>query len=536
MATLRLREFGGELPLIDPYSLPPSSAQVAQNLKLWSGSLRPMNGVLSLIGSALASTPASIFNYDDVHWFEWAGDVDVRRSPVKNDSYKRVYYTGDGANPKVTYNGIATTGLGPYPTASYTMGVPAPTDTPTVTIGGTGSGTAETRYYVYTLVNSFGEEGPPSPISAAITVQPGNTVTVGMGSLPGGSYSFSYRRIYRTNTVGTSKAFQFVGQVTAATTSLVDSVLIANLGEVMQSTYWDPPPTDMVGLTSVAGQYFAGFRENELCLSEALFVHAWPASYKQSVDYKIVGLGELASGVAIMTEGYPYLALGLDPASLAITAIRDQAACVAKRGIVSTANMVIYPSPRGLVGLSSNGTGALLTAGVISEDDWMVLTPSTIIAYRWRDLYLAFYTSASSGPGGFYFDPRNPERGLVMLTGVTVTGGYVDLKQDALYVAANRQFSRWDAGSPVTYTWRSRPVELSTPAAMNVVQVIAANYPVTIAVFRDGSLQSRVLINSSAPRRISNGAIGRSYEVEVSGTNDVSDVTLASNMAELKAT
>jgi len=532
MATIHLRGFGGTLPLINPYALPASSAQVATNAKLWTGSIRPMNGVLPASLSNLSVNPTSIFNYDDAHWFEWTTDVDARRSPVPNDSYKRVYYTGDGSNPKVTYNGIAASAP-PYPSASYTMGVPAPTDTPGVSIGGAGSGTSETRYYVYTLVNSFGEEGPPSPISAAITVQPGNTVTVTMGSLPGGSYSFAYRRVYRTNTVGTSKTFQLVGQVASSTTSLVDSILIANLGEIMQSTYWNPPPTDMIGLASIAGQYFAGFRENELCLSEARFVHGWPADYRQPVDYKIVGLGELASGVAVMTEGYPYLALGLDPAALALIPVRNQAACVSKRGIVSAADMVIYPSPRGLVGLSAHGGGTLLTEGVISEVQWQALTPSTIKAYRWRDFYLAFYTSSTTGAGGFYFDPRRPAQGLVFLDGLTIGGGYVDLKSDALYVSFSKQLAKWDAGTEVSYTWESKLIELPTPAALNVVQVIAADYPVTVALYRDGALQSRTIIDSIRPRRISNGALGRVYTVEIQGTGDVSDVLFASNIKEM---
>lgn len=531
MPVLHFTNFEGELPQINDRSLPQNNATVARNVKLWGRSLRPFRGLLGVQATDTTS-PEAIFRYDSTKWLEWATDVDARRSPFPNDPYGRVYYTGDGV-PKVTDSTLVGS-TPPYPGDSYLMGVPPPAAAPTLVLGGSGSGTAETRYYVFTYVNGYDEEGPPSPVSASITVLPGETVQVTMGATPGDDRDYAYRRIYRSVTVGVNKVFQFVAEVSAGTTVYVDSVATADLGEVMTSTFYDPPPTDLAGLISVNGQFMAGFRGNEAWISEDGYVHAWPEDYRQAVDYQIVGLGELDNGFAIMTEGYPYLAIGLRPGSIKPTPVRSQMACVAKRGIVSFGRSVVYPSPRGLVELSSTGAARLLTDGIFDRSDWNALTPSSIRAYRWRNMYFALYESTNSGIGGFLIDPRAPERGVVFFDAFESGGGYVDLEEEALYVVHNGSIARWDSGAVWPLTWTSAPKELAAPASVRVARVFADSYPVQIAVYRDDKLQARVRVDSSRPRRLDNAALGRSYKLEVVSENEVSGVFLASNIKEFE--
>jgi len=63
----------------------------------------------------------------------WDTDVDIA-TPSGSDNVveQRFYYTGDGA-PKVSTYALATTGVAPYPAASYDLGLPLPTQTPTAT-------------------------------------------------------------------------------------------------------------------------------------------------------------------------------------------------------------------------------------------------------------------------------------------------------------------------------------------------------------------------------------------------------------------
>ena len=135
MTTIKLNKFLGEAPKLDAELLPNSAAQVASNVKLYSGDLLPYNQ--SSLQSVLVKTGPiqTIYPMDDgvggFKWLHWASDVDVVRAPVPNNaSTQRVYYTGDTAGngePKATTYSLATTGASTaYPYAYYTLGLPAP--------------------------------------------------------------------------------------------------------------------------------------------------------------------------------------------------------------------------------------------------------------------------------------------------------------------------------------------------------------------------------------------------------------------------
>jgi len=124
--------FRGELPILDARLLPENNAQIARNLDLRRGTLRPQRD--TLIADQLPATinPANLWRYDQGNagagfWFSWGSqyDIDVVRSPVANDAYARVYWTGQGS-PKMSTIAIATGGAGPYPSDWYELGVPAP--------------------------------------------------------------------------------------------------------------------------------------------------------------------------------------------------------------------------------------------------------------------------------------------------------------------------------------------------------------------------------------------------------------------------
>ena len=177
----------------------------------------------------------SIFLYEDIHWFSWNGDVSAIKSPIAQDSYARVYFTGDGV-PKVTSNLIATGG-DPKPVNAYDLGVQAPDALITVVVTPDAGADPddfsddETRFYVMTYVTEYGEEGPPGFPSAAVELASPSTDTVTL-TLPTpatNTQNITLKRIYRTVTTGTSTEYFYVGDVTLATTVLVDSITDAQL-------------------------------------------------------------------------------------------------------------------------------------------------------------------------------------------------------------------------------------------------------------------------------------------------------------------
>ncbi len=121
MAGFKVDFFKGIRPRISAFKLGPGEAETALNVKLGSGDLEPIPDKTTL-QACVRSSVRSIYKYHDDGgdlWFEWTDRVQVAQGPIKNDSYNRIYYTGDSAGdgkPKFTTNTLADGGGGgPYP-------------------------------------------------------------------------------------------------------------------------------------------------------------------------------------------------------------------------------------------------------------------------------------------------------------------------------------------------------------------------------------------------------------------------------------
>lgn len=525
MPVIRLRGFMGAMPATNPRYLTDHNALEATNLELWNPALRPMKGPLILYPATTPTSPQGLFAYAN-SWFEWEEPTQAVGSPVSNEAYGRVYFTGS-TGPWVTDSGVAMTGARPYPNAEYRPGVPAPSSAPTGTPGGTGSIT-EKRYYVYCAVNEYGEIGPPSPPSAAANMSSHANCSVAFSTVPAGAYKpIAKYYIYRSNVIGSG--FQFAGEATSS--PFVDTT--EALGEFLPSTEWDPPPTNLKGLVSLPNSIQAAFRANEVCMSEPGLPHAWPVAYRRSVDYNVVALGAIDSGAAILTTGQPYLMVGTHPAAMAPVRLEVPYACVSAQSVVQFGQEIVYASTHGLVRVGGGGA-VLLTEAIWTKEQWDRLRPATFKAFNYRGMYTAFSTAVDGTQYGLLFDPLNPDNGVSNFTGVDPSGFYEDLGTGDVYMAAGGNIARWGVGANQTARWRSKKYELPAPASMNTVQVLAEQYPVLVTVYRDGVEQARVQIGSSAPRRVANSRLGREYSVDVVSPYEVSEVVLASSMEALR--
>ena len=255
----------------------------------------------------------------------------------------------------------------------------------------------QTVGYVYTWVNSYGDEGPPSPVSTLIDRYDGNSVIVGIVTTSvAAEYAVTKKRIYRTNqTVSGTSQFQFVAEIALATTSYNDVVLSSALGEVLATTEWDGPPAGVTGLIALPNGVLACFVGNTVCFSVPFYPHAWPTSYQKSTDQDIIGLGSFGNTVVVITKGKPYLIIGDDPANYVMDQM-DGLPGTSKRGIVqmiiSGAQTVIYPCTMGLFAVGSNVKG-LITTEVIPTEVWKnKYTPTSFYSYSLQSKYYGFYT------------------------------------------------------------------------------------------------------------------------------------------------
>ncbi len=287
----------------------------------------------------------------------------------------------------------------------------------------------ESRVYVYTWVSDLGEEGPPSDPSAIVTIPTDGDVTVTMtNNAPSTNKTISNVRIYRANTGSSESEFQFVAEVAYPTAPYLDQISDINLGEVLQTTSWDPPDANMEGMIALPNGVLAGFTGKDVQFSEPYFPHAWPVEYEVAVDFDIIGLGVLPQGLLVLTTGTPYMVVGNHPRAMSLRHFEFAQSCSSKKSIVNTKDSVIYASPDGLVRIGAGGF-EVITENFFTKRDWNNLLDPTTIDGNWHDgRYFGFHNT-----GSIIFDPFDDSIGLSTAE-ETSSASYVDAENDDLYI------------------------------------------------------------------------------------------------------
>lgn len=566
MAYFKRDRFSGTAPGVSPRLLSEQFAQIAENIDFESGRLQPVTTDVDTL-TLSNSQRRSIFFYRDTNWLQWNDDgVSVVEGPIPADTLDRLYWTGEDY-PRMGTASTIVAGSS-YPAASYRLGVPAPATAPTITKTGTADDTQtpDDVAYVYTFVTAFGEEGPPSPASNVLERTDTETITIPMptNQHPSGNYNLgtgAKKRIYRSNTGSTNTTFQFVAEVSFATTTYDDSSESFALGEVLPSGTWIGPPDDdtslypngpLSGLIAVANGVFAGFTGKRLCLSEPFLPHAWPIDYRITLEEDIVAIGSVTNGVVALTDGAPYFVTGVDPSAMTAIKLDIAQACVNRQSVVDMGEYLLYAGPDGLVAVSG-GDGEVVTNGLISVKQWNAnFNPTTFRAFRHENTYVAFWNG-----GGFVYDPRGEETTLSSLsyTG-EVRGGYMHPKDGELYIIIGNKIKKYRGGTTnKTLKWKSKQYVTPKPVSMGWVSVHAQAYPVTVRVWADGvqiavyslSYSNNVYTQSvTVPSGASSGTlrepimrlpavVGQVWEVEVEGAVDIDEVCLAQSMDEIAA-
>jgi hypothetical protein len=424
MPVIRISGFSGTSPRTGPTNLADTQAQIASNVKLQSGELRPWKKPVQVYTPYNAGVqaiykmngPANAFQ-----WLEWTCDADAVSGPQADTSDYRIYYTGANFTPKKTnWAMVNSGGAKPYPNSFLEMGVPGPTVAPTLATTG-GSPPNETRAYLYTWLSTFGaitEESAPSPATLITTPSSGSTVNVsGWGTAPvssgGANYNITGMRLYRTVTGATTVTYELVDQmtVTPSTGAVVsgqttlngvvmsgstypDTRTTAQLGQSLPSTYYLPPPSGLQGLVSMPNGILAGFVNNQIWFSDPYLPHSWPASYMLTTEFPVVGLGVFGTTLFVGTTKNPYLITGTTPSQMTQEKLPLLQPCVSKRSIASDQWGVVYATPAGLAAIGP-GIQDMITTSLFTRDEWNPLVPSTMIGMLYNTFYIGFYNTGS---------------------------------------------------------------------------------------------------------------------------------------------
>jgi hypothetical protein len=530
--------FRGELPILDARLLPENNAQIARNLSLKKGTLRAHRNTLIASGLPATINPANLYRYNvgndgEGFWFSWGDqyDVNVVRSPIASDDYARVYWTGQGA-PKMGSLAQVTNGTGPYPSAWFTLGVPAPDSGPTVTTPAdrtTVPDTALEVFYLVTLVTEFGEEGPPSDPSDVgvrwddVEGAPDySELEIALPSVPSAAQNITKKRLYRVESGG---QYQLVAEVIAATGTFIDNVSSERLGRTLESTEWDAPNPEMQGLTTLPNGILVGFFKNTLAFCVPYLPHAWPVRFQLAFSDPIVAIAAVSNGLIVTTTGKPDLVTGYSPESMGQMKLDVNQPCLSKRSMVDMGGYAVYAGYDGLV--AAGGSEAkVITSQILTREQWQALNPETLHAYRYDGMYLGFYDG-----GSFAFTPGSG----IEFYDTVASAGYYDVFEDVLYLVQGSNVTQWDKGDPLTYTWRSRIHEIPPGAAgFTCGKLIAYGYPVTLNVYADGiTVMSQSITSKNMFRMPPGFTLSRDWEVELQGTTEIASIQLATSPGEL---
>lgn len=510
MGVLSLGNFTGIYPRQSKNYLADNAAQIARNVKLFSGEIRPWMKPLKEY-TPIQEGVVSIFKMQGpggrVQWCEWTTDTDVVRGPVADAEDFRIYYSENGVCKKTNWD-LCTDGENtePCPRNWLYMGVPAPQGKLTLEAERTmidndeGDGqiydadNTENRVYVYTYVSTFGavkEESAPSDPTEVVCDIEGKPVKVsGFVNPPTEHYNITGIRLYRVVTGSSTATYMLVDefelvdhQFPASGTSLMevtwsnstyeDNINVADLGKELDTLNYTEPPKGLRGLVSMPNGFLAGFTYNQVWFSEPYLPYAWPADYMLTVDSQIVGLGVYGSTLVVCTEAQPYTISGTHPSAMAQEKQPMNQPCVAKSSIAYDQYGVLYASPHGIVALAG-GQMDVFTRSLITRDEWQTYSPSLMVATMYNNMYMASYHTGDDR--GILVISRGDTPAMVVLD-FAPTAMHIEHGTGTFYCldAVDHSIYQMDADqiNPMTYEWKSKQFQYNQRQTFTCAKVVA---------------------------------------------------------------
>jgi hypothetical protein len=312
-----------------------------------------------------------------------------------------------------------------------------------------------------------------------------------------------------SQTPGTSTA-QYWGD--GGVYTFTDDFNVLTLLDVLASDNYEKPPEDLKGLVAMQNNVLAGFVANQVYFSEPNLPHAWPRPYVITIEPNIVGLAPIGGSLLVLTESYPYIIQGSDPAAgFSVQRIDLQYPCLNAKSIVTLAGGIVWSTYDGLAYYSPFAGAQLVSKFNYNNDTWTTeLDPSTVIATFYSDMYFASYTGGAFtferderlgglfvnlGESSLYITLENGSRillenssGIVAenasLIGFTSTW-YDTVTNKLYYTAADAgTIYQWDelTQPPLTMQWKSKTFKTKDMINLGAGRVIADYAPVASTV------------------------------------------------------
>ena len=339
--------------------------------------------------------------------------------------------------------------------------------------------------YVYTWVDAWGQESPPSDATDLLFYTSGLKLSVtGLPTAPPvGHNRINKYRLYRSVSSTRGTEYQLAAEVDigAATGTYTDTIKTPDLKDVLDTQDYDAPDANLAGIVNMAGGISIGFVGNELAFSEPFAPHAWPKKYrKYAMESPIVAVGAVGNSIIITTQTIPYVASGNHPSSVTLLPLDTPYPCLSKRGVVDTGQGIMYPSYDGMVNVVG-ASSTVSTAELMTKDEWAGYNPASLNAVFYRGQYCGFFstTGAAARKGAVLIQPSQDGMPLMSDTTAHGTAIYADPGTGEMYFTADDTLWQWDAASSYSFIdWQSKEMVLTKPTNFGAAQ-IRADFPKT---------------------------------------------------------
>jgi hypothetical protein len=418
-----IKDFKGVLPAQDSDLLPIGYASKAIDCEFLGGALHPIRGdsVLRNVDAthrSIYEAYGQYFTYPcKVSLTDWLPNC------------PRTYITGLREYPIVGV--LAPSGAIFY----HRLGVCTPRGSIVPQSGYNAAENDRTFYFsswLYTYVNSLGEESSPSFASEVVLHKDGQAVTLQIES----SYEATYTNIsginvYRASTGYTSGAekeetlateFLFVKHLpisigTPQTLTTVDDMKLLDLGWVLETREVSEPPQDLRGIIRLEDSTtLAGFVGNCLYFSEVDEPHAWKQGDELTLDDNIMQIIEQAGLLYVLTDGSTYMVdvkkLGTrEPKEVRkFNTLTPLVSCTAANPAVKTKLGIFFPSTDGLYNIRGVAEPENITKSLFKTEQWRQLTLQGVLVRAVRERLFVFTPNKS-----WYLDPLGKD-GVIELS------------------------------------------------------------------------------------------------------------------------
>ncbi|MBF0785782.1 hypothetical protein E4T80_09955 [Muribacter muris] len=540
MPSLKLTQFGGIAPRRSPQNLHQAMAQVAEDVDLSRGTLRP-----------------------------WRTDKKVSEKTGKSIFVDQCCYLAS-ENCQASFSRIETdccyliaSGVEDYPVIRkgcegewQRLGFPVELPAPQAQFLGTLSQdfNQELRQYIYTLVDEFGFESAPSLPSEPIYAH--NDQAVMLSGFPTNfpTYNIAKVRVYCAVTpldYGDPKAeydahFLFVDEINFGTGSYLHQPHTV-YGEECLTEEYEAPHDCISDLQYCGNGQIGGLVGNELWLSEPLKPHAFPEAYRYGrFNGKPMRFlcGERAG--YILTDSYPAViemeSPCRSPGCRQISVLEEPHPIISYQSACLYNGACFYATKDGIAMLAGNQS-KVITATLYTQDQWQALAPWTMLGVVHDGYYFGFTETHSvrfKVPDSIFEETQ-----IDTLTTLSIRPRAVwRSDQDGLFFATQDGIYQWNAGKDwKPFRWVGRLNTLPGYTAMTaykLVQDFAENRVKHTAYKRhrgelvpEPVILGDKIITDSRPHRLKGGYATLQFEVEISGTGEVSEYHIATSVAEL---